>query len=340
MTKFLAALAALLLLPAPLLFCQEEEESTGGFELSIVPRMDASYGSGEFNLGNSCLYSVFEGNITDNLFFSMSNHWASFGLDGGAWDKTYYTDLYRYLGHSDWNTMLDWMYLSWSLGNFEFNVGKNLIFSEGIEGDQFDYDVHPMLASSYWNNFAGYQWGADIAWSNDAENTTLAAQIATSPYGERPFSSNLYSYGLKWMGEYGPLYNLWTVSFIGTGESYFPLVSLGQTLEVTDGLALTLDWWNAVCDEEALLLKGHSVYGTVAWKPTEKFEIQLKGGYEYASDPLFQDAFNGFRTGGALHWYPLEDMRVHAAAGYDAAAKAFTGLVGIMYNFRIHIGGK
>ena len=117
-------------------------------------------------------------------------------------------------------------------------------------------------------------------------------------------------------------------------------LGIGSAIRLSDAVALTLYWWNSICDEEGLLLKGHSTYGTIAWSPSEKIELQLKGGYEYASDPLPGQDPGGFRTGGALHWRPVEDMRVHAAVGYDAAAGAVSGLVGIMYNFRIHIGRK
>lgn len=342
MRKYLVALAVLLFLPASVLFCQEEEESMSGIELSIIPRIDLGYdkGAGHPNLGNSSLYTLFEANITDNLFFSMENHWAGIGLDEGAWDKSFYTDLYRNLGRSDQTNWLDLAYLCWSLGDFEFTVGKSLLFSEGMEGDEYDFDVHPILSSSYWNNFAAYQWGADIAWTNRAGNTTLAAQFVSSPYGEHPFSSGLYSYGLKWIGEYGPLYNIWTVSFIDTGDGCFPLVSLGQAVDISEHWNLSLDWWNAVCDEEALLLKGHSAYGTLGWAPSGKFKLLLKGGYEYASDKRFAEVFNGYRLGGALHWFPLEGMRVHAAAGYNDADRSLSALIGVAYQLKIRFGGK
>ena len=113
MKKYLVVCAAALsLLPCFPLHSQEADDTGAGVGLTIVPRLELtpvfSEGKGDFTLGNSSLYSLFEGNILDNLSFSVSNHWLS---DSPA-------DLYRIKGEganlfrSDWTNWLDWAYLT------------------------------------------------------------------------------------------------------------------------------------------------------------------------------------------------------------------------------------
>ena len=71
MKKYLVVCAAaLMMLPCFPLLSQEADEPGPGVEFTIIPRLDLSYEESELALGNSSLYSLFEGNITENLSFS------------------------------------------------------------------------------------------------------------------------------------------------------------------------------------------------------------------------------------------------------------------------------
>ena len=323
MKKYLVVCAALLALSCFPLLSQEADEPGPGVEFTIVPRLDVSYEDGGLALGNSSIYSLFEGNITNSLSFSICNHWASFGLRKGVpalapgWEWT-------------WDSLIDWAYLGFQLGDFNISMGRIQLFSEGMEADLYDWEVHPILASSLWNNFGIYQQGASVSWGREDIGTELSLQMVTSPFGD-PFSSGLYSFGAQWKGDYDFVRNIWSVSFMNTGNGYFPLVSLGQTFDFGDGWTYTLDWSNAVCDYNYTVIEGSSAYLEACRAISDEWSITGRGGIETTWD----DSYTGFSIGGFVHWTPLENLRVHAAAGYNNVLGGFTALGGLMYTFSL-----
>ncbi len=340
--KRFAAILLSLTLTAALLHSQEAETASTGAELTIVPRLDLGAAfpkeDSHFSLGNTSLYSLFEGNISERLSFSIENHWLTgFQHPVKDFDFSPTTDLYKYLGHSDWTNWLDWAYLRYDADSWFATVGKDMIYLGGFEADEYDYDVHPVFMSSLWNNMASYQWQVAGGWQN--ETTAISLQVSTSPYGEHPFSSGLFNFGAKWAGEYGDFSNIWTFTMLGEGDGeYYPLVSLGQKYAFGD-VTLGLDYWNAVCSEEEFLLKGHSAYMTAGWTPDDRFEIIVRGGYEFASDKVMREYFNSFTGGMAFHYFPRENIRLHIAGGYNPADR-FAIHAGVMFYINTHIGRK
>ena len=82
MKKFLVVCVAALL-PCFLVSAQEADDAGTGVGLSVIPRIDLTPefypdGGHSFTLGNSSLYSLFEGNISESVSFSVANHWAGF----------------------------------------------------------------------------------------------------------------------------------------------------------------------------------------------------------------------------------------------------------------------
>ena len=333
--KKILVLLAVFALPFALLHAQEADEPGTGAELTFVPRLDIGH---PLDLGNSSVYSFFDGNLTDNLSFSACNHWASFALADGKFDSDALKDLYKYTWRSDWTNWCDWAYLDYSLGNFDIMLGKFTMAVGGIEFDADDVECHKPLMSSLWSNFSPYQWGGAIGWTNDSESTNISAEIVTSPYGEKPFGSGLYSYGLKWTGAYGPVYNIWSVSHINTGDGYFTIASLGQTFAFSDALSFSLDWSNAICDEDDFLVKGNTAYASFNWTPSDDLEVIVKGGYENAKN--YDD---NYAIGCAANWLPLKEnknLRLHgnlAYRNYGSEGEIFA-YVGIMYYLNFHIG--
>ncbi len=109
--KKLVVLAASILL-CTLAQAQGADDSGTSAGITIVPRIDVNptfAGSEkEVTLGNSSLYTLFEGNITENLSFSVCNHWLS------SEPKYLYQNTWR----ADDVNWCDWAYLEYSLGNF------------------------------------------------------------------------------------------------------------------------------------------------------------------------------------------------------------------------------
>ena len=339
--KRLLVVCAASLLPCFLVSAQEADNSGRSVELSVIPRLDLNPifstqkgGGGEFTLGNSSLYSLFEGNITDNLSFSVCNHWAAFDSVHEVFEST--KDLYRGTLYSDTTNWLDWAYLTYTVGNFAFTVGKDMVTTGGLEFDDYDFEVHPSLVSSYWQNFSCYQWGAKVAWTTPAESDSFSLQFSTSPYGERPFASKLFNYSLEWRGEHGPLETIWSATAVGTEPGEFqPVFTLGQRLNF-DAWTVGLDAFSVVGDWDEIVRKGITVMPSVTFSPSEKLSFLAKGGYEnYALDTMEDLTFKRWWGGLACHWFPIENLRVHAVAAYDHTFSTLSLTCGLLYNISI-----
>lgn len=345
MKKYLTLCIALVWLYSCPLYSQESENVGPSAELSVIPTFDGVFGipmgggNLDFNLGNSSFYSLFEGRMSKSLIFSMSFHWASFELDEGKFNLDAFSDLYNYTGRSDNFTWLDWAYMGWEKDNFSVIVGKNTLFGCGMEGDDYDWDIHPTLVSSIWNNFQPYQWAVDTYYTSNSENTTLGLQVGTTPYAELPLTKGCYSLAFNWRGEYGPLRNNWTFSYIGTGDGYYPLLSLGQAVDVSDNFSIILDYWNTVCDPENLFTKGHSAYLSALWCPSDKWELKAIGGTEFCDYELNVSLQGKYMGGLAVHWLPVERLRIHCTfAANQMQENSIYAAIGVQYKMNLHIG--
>ena len=342
--KRLLVVCAASLLPCFLVSAQEADNSGRSVELSVIPRLDlnpcfstAKGEGGEFTLGNSSLYSLFEGNLTENLSFSVCNHWAGFDSVHELLGTT--KDLYRYSLRSDYTNWLDWAYLTYTVGSFDISVGKDMVTTGGLEFDDYDFEVHPSLVSSFWNDFSCYQWGAKVAWNAPSESDSFSLQMTTSPFGERPFASKLFNYSLQWRGEHGPLETIWSATAVGTEPGEFqPVFALGQRLNL-DSWTVGLDAFSVVGDWEEIIRKGITLMPSVVYSPSDKLDILAKAGYEnYASELVEDLTFNRWWGGLACHWYPLQDsrdLRVHAVAAYDHSTSFVSLTFGLLYNLSI-----
>ena len=350
--KRLLVVCAAALLPCFLVSAQEADNSGRSVELSVIPRLDLNPvfftdegGGGEFTLGNTSLYSLFEGNITENLSFSVANHWAAFDSVHDFFGSTktlYQNTLYSY--DTNW---LDWAYLTYSFGQFAVSLGKDMITSGGLEFDDYDFEVHPALVSTYWHELACYQWGGKFAFTTPSEGDTFSFQFSTSPFGDRPFASGLFNYSLEWRGEHGPLETIWSATAFGTAPGkYQPVFALGQRLNF-DSITVGLDAFSIVGDEDeeenTLLRKGITLMPSVLYSPSDSFDILAKGGYEnYSLETVLKDdPVQHWWAGLALHWYPLkdsQDLRVHAVAVYRPGNELFMPVsltLGVLYNIGI-----
>ena len=104
---------------------------------------------GDFTFGDSSLYSLFEGDITPWLSFSVCNHWASFGLnDSGKLDTDAIKTLYKNTGICDDVNWVDWAYATVSFGNFGLSLGKQSMTFGGFEFDAYDVESYETSAGN------------------------------------------------------------------------------------------------------------------------------------------------------------------------------------------------
>ena len=333
MKKFLVVCAA------SLLFClhgtaqeyvrvAEADNAGTGVGLSVIPRLDLNF-DGDFTFGDSSLYSLFEGDITPWLSFSVCNHWASFGLnDSGKLDTDAIKTLYKNTGICDDVNWVDWAYATVSFGNFGLSLGKQSMTFGGFEFDAYDFESYSFLNSTLWNNLQVYQWGAKLEWANEDENTTLSLQMTTSPFEHRPLENKLFNYALEWRGEYGNFSNIWSVNATQSAPGeYIPLVSLGQRYALDDNFTVGLDAYNAVGDEMEALAKGYTVIPSIIFSPKENFQITARIGGEYATETNNKDLVIGLDG----HWFPTESLRLHFATGYRHDDNLFAATIGAVY---------
>ena len=74
----------------------------------------------------------------------------------------------------------------------------------------------------------------------------------------------------------------------------------------------------------------------VTFSPSEKITILAKGGYEnYASELVEDLTFKRWWGGLAFHWFPIENLRVHAVASYDHAFSFVSLTAGVLYHISI-----
>ena len=338
--KKLVVFAGLILL-CTLAQAQGGSDSGTSAGITIIPRVDVNptFYDGKFDevtLGNSSLYTLFEGNISENLSFSVCNHWLS------SEPKYLYQNTWR----SDDVNWCDWAYLEYSLGNFLITAGKQVITFGGFELEEYDFDVHLDMMSGLFNNFQCYQWGGKFGWMNNSESTGFFLQATGSPYGEKPFDAMAYSF--QYQGNYGPFSMLYSTNLVGNwGNGYEWMFTLGNKLEL-DAWTLGLDVSNKVGDPLFILRDGVTAFATAKYNPSDKWEFLGRCGYEKSTKDMFDvilplpvtvtyPGSDSWTLGAAAHWFPLrdsQDLRLHAAAAYNSGFDMVSLTLGAIYYLR------
>ena len=332
MKKLLLSVAALL--PGLLAYSQEADDLGRYAEVTLIPRLDLNptYMTGDsglgFNHGNSSIYSLFEGSLSEHFSWTIANHWFQSGGDY-AWP-------YRDLGRSDTTNWLDYFAGYFSFGNWTIGLGKDMIATGGFEYEDWDWDIHPDFSSPLAGGLACYQWGGSVSWMTPSESTEFTLQMTTSPYGEHPFTSNLWAYSFQWRGEYDWYSIIASASALEYERMDFDLlVAIGMNFELGDGLDLTLDM-NNTCGFDEMnwrLVNGATVQGKFTYAPSDKFDVALRGWYAYSDDKSLVD--DSWTAGTVFEYYPLHDsdaLRLHAYAAYNSILNAVTLSLGVRYN--------
>lgn len=312
MKKTVALIAALL--SCCLAYSQEANYSDGSHaELVIVPRLDADClipdgGKASVDLGMSSLYTFFDGELGQNLSFSISNHWLS--AEPGS--------LYRNTFHSSECNWVDWANVTASLGNFYVTVGKDIMAVAMFELEPNDVDSHYQLNSGLWNTFQVYQWGASAGWTSNDEATTAGFQFSTSPFGAKFFSGH-YAYTLFGQHDFDAAsFKASATLMPGDGRLY----AIGSKFNMAD-FTLGIDAF--YCTD---LMKG--VMASYNQDISDNLELTVKAGY---------DTSIGLTGGAVLYWFPMadsKDLRFHAMASYGNWY-ALNASIGLTYFLNITV---
>lgn len=331
MKKILVVCAAITL-SCFLVHAQEAEDTGRGAGLSVISRLDAGVNSDKnegtyFSFGNTSLYTLFEGNISENWSFSVANHWlgADFEGPGFKYGLLYPTgDLYAntfnlpFTGKSG-NSIIDWAYASYTYDNWVLSVGKIPLAVGGFEFDEYDFDVNPATTSTLWNSFFVYQRGFSIAYTTADEAHTITAQISTNQYNNSP------ALAIKWNGEIG----IWSTNYsvmlsdrcrpLSNNNSVSAIISIGNRLAYKY-LYLTIDMINRAGDPlyNYTDIDGFTFLSTLGVKASETLDLSAKyclesfhqlDGEDYYLDfvrPIFSIQAD---------WHPIDNLRVQGYAG-------------------------
>ena len=305
--KRLFVLFAFLLLSCAYLAQDVKAQSEG--TLLIVPRvdLDPSYdGDWYFDMGTTSLYTLFEGNLTKNLSFSVCNHWFSFctDIDDAA-------VLYRNTWRADEANWVNWANLTYKMGNFFISAGKDYMRIANFEIEEYDYDAHWQMNSMLWNSFQVYQWGGRVGWQNEDEDLSISLQVTTDPIMARPFNSPhpadyAYTFNTFYEGE--------TLSLMGsvTHSGLWGWIgAAGAQVALSDALSFRTDInLSSFCRSASLQMDATL---------SDSFDLIAKLGFEQIAAGFDEPYFHGNHLYGgvACNWYPLRDshdLRVHLMA--------------------------
>ncbi len=341
MKKILVVCAAMML---HCLLVHAQEADNNGITLNVVPRLDANYNintqkgvDNEHSWGNTSLYTLFEGNLSESFSFSIANHWYQHKPK----------PLYKNFLRSDNVNWVDWLNLSYNIKDFTITGGKVAMLVGGFEFDDYDWETHPVLNSSLWDSFVIYQWGGNIQWQI-SEDHAITGQMTCSPYGRRPLKSGLMNWGLNWHGTFGDWetntsFTLVQHTKLGKGTSFFKCYEKLLTVGIRGNFepaVVTLDIFNKVGNEEEIMVNGITLAPSVTVNINEKLDVFGKGVIEHSKDEVPGFKQDVVKVGGGAHWRPLkndQNLRVHALVGYDSTFKSVILSAGVLYNFNIKV---
>ena len=310
-----------MLLCCSLAIAQEADELGGSnAELSVIARAEYLYGD---PLGNSSLYTLLEGSISDNLSYTLINHWLS--PTPGA--------LYANSLRVDDVTWLDVAALTYSTGNLELSLGKEDLLWGAYEMSEYDWDVHVPMASSIWYNLPFYQWGIRGSWM-PLEGLALDFRASSSPYSGRPFEGGLMTFGARVRYEQEDAFGaMLSYNEIGTGDgTRTGVISAGVEAYLGD-TRLVADFNNKAGDYNFVLMDGFtsSLMATMPFAE-EQFALVGRAAYERISMGNLEDMSGAL----GLHWYPIDWLRVHAVGGYRLGDIAPGLLVNVGVTCNLH----
>ena len=315
-------------------FSQESsDEKSMVPEVSVIARLDANpvipfsdeakvpFDPADF-FGSTALYTIFEGRLSGHFAYSLGFNWLSADPrsiymvdyeDGTSKPNLFYSDRPNWRG---------WAFVSFTAGGFELRVGKDFLALGNLESDDIDYDVFPDACSYFWHNYNIFQWGATASYTLPDEANTFALQFQTSPFGEKAFSSKLFTYSLQWRGEYDWGTFLYSTNFLEYApKSFLNIIGLGQEFYLGD-FAVRLDYMNRAASLKNFFSQEQAAKLELKYEFGEKFDLGawatgdfIMGEKAFLTEE--EDLGTLWSTGLIARWYPFDGLRVHCVAGYN-----------------------
>lgn len=237
----------------------------------------------------------------------------------------------------------DILSLTWDITEkWTVSAGKLPIYIGGYEWDDAPIDVY------YWNGFCNriqhvYSLGGSVAF-HPAAGQEILLQVVNSPLHGGNLS--LMDVGLGWLGQVAPWWKtLWSVNLIDDPYHHMMgYVSLGNRFEAGP-LALELDVMYRRSLKQANAQFDGSIGGRLEYRPSDKWQLFAKGGWDGNDDNIDPDGVAYDLTvppgtqywygGGGVEFFPLgnDKIRLHAVAWTESETRLFSASVGLTFRF-------
>ena len=259
-----------------------------------------------------------------------------------------------------------WLTLSYELGNFTFTAGKDALMVGSFEYDAYELDCYYEMGSMFNYNMNCWLWGASAMWTNNAETSSFAFQVANSPFAFVPKDDNLFAYGLGWYGMWDNYESIWTVNMMEYEPGKFvKMLALGNMFYMGD-FELMLDYIARTSDLSKGLGKDYTLTVQPAYNFGESLRLFGRFGIEKTDDDVPYDFLGEYLSvedkvlaneeneyvmpayiangkeyiyyGAGLEYFPLKEnkgIRIHAAWASNNYTKRHMINVGLTWKFDV-----
>jgi len=304
-----------------------QSETTGNHLLmKNIFRLDGSFEQWDDNgnrertvsPSNSLLYTILDGDLSDNIYVYGSFHWLN----------SSFKDLYNSTGSCGVSNWLDILTFTYSFkNNMYITVGKDFLAAGGFEQDPSSSLVYYDVASNNWNMMPVYMYGGRIGYRFGEDGCQDGfVQIIESPFKDRIFENGLVTATLGWNGWVIPdvWKTMYSATLMQTGDCHekdIYMLSLGNQWTAGD-FCFTLD----------LMPRGYGLNNffnqeftsvTDIRYSSKKTDIFFKGGWEFChnDENMFgsNDPLASWNMGGSIcadHIYKDKDY-IFGALGVE-----------------------
>lgn len=259
-----------------------------------------------------------------------------------------------------------WLTLSYDWGNFTFTAGKDALMVGSFEYDAYELDCYYEMGSMFNYNINCWLWGASAMWTNNAETTSFAFQVANSPFAFAPKEDNLFAYSLGWYGSWEQYESIWSVNMMEYEPGKFvKMLALGNMFYLGN-FELMIDYITRSTDFSKGLGEDYTLTVQPAYNFGESLRLFGRFGVEKTADDVPYDFLGEYLSveekvlanddntcvipaylangkeyiyyGAGLEYFPLKEdknVRLHAVWASNNYTKRHMINVGLTWKFDV-----
>ena len=342
-------------------------------DFHVYSRLDASQSlpaansdfKKKFNLGNSSLYLMTDGTITDRLSYDVSLNFLNRAPKGLYSKDTFFAP-------DKGTNFINWANLTFSLSDsWSISAGKQIAYMGGWEEDPYDVEQPLDLMSQDWNNINVYLWGASVDFSPN-ENSTFGLQITQSPLSGYMFAKNspakfAFNFNAQ-VGENDENTSIARFNHAQRKEAEGVwMLTLAHKYE-SDNFHAWLDFTDKWSSWKFNKVRNSNIVAALGYGFLDgELDFTLKGGYQqcnengdyfgygdewntsesladgsvYGITPLGIARSKGYCFAGLIASYaPTSNFKFTSHIAWNNYTKLVSATIGILVNFDVHIFGR